>query len=128
LSGGINKDDNILDFGASISSNELDDLTSLDLEIDQDSGLDKILPTGNAYTSNTTDSSEDSLDDALSFLDLADDDEEVQQAHIGTKLDLARAYLDMGDVEGARHTLEEVVIEGNDDQKREAEELLQQTG
>ncbi len=128
LSGEINKGDNILGFGASLSSNELDDLTSLDLDIDQDSGLDKILPTGNAYTSNTTDNSEDSLDDALSFLDLSDDDEEVQQAHIGTKLDLASAYLDMGDVEGARHTLEEVVIEGNDDQKRQAEEMLQKTG
>lgn len=128
LAGEVNKDDNILDFGGSISSSELGDLTSLDLEIDQDSDLDKILPAGNAYTSSATDESEDSLDDALSFLDLSDDDEEVQQAHIGTKLDLARAYLDMGDVEGARHTLEEVVIEGNDDQKREAEELLQQTG
>ncbi|MEE9302658.1 MAG: FimV/HubP family polar landmark protein [Thiotrichaceae bacterium] len=126
LAGEFDAKDNILDFGGVSTS---DDLTSIDLEIDQDNGLDKILPTGNGYTSTTTnESNDDTLDDALSFLDLSDDDEEVQQAHIGTKLDLARAYLDMGDVEGARHTLEEVVIEGNDDQKREAEELLQQTG
>jgi len=71
---------------------------------------------------------DDDDNDALSFLNLPDDDQEMQDAHIGTKLDLARAYLDMGDIEGARCTLEEVVVEGNEAQKREAEEMLQQTG
>jgi pilus assembly protein FimV len=41
-----------------------------------------------------------------------------------TKLELARAYLDMGDVEGARGMLEEVVGEGNADQRSEARRLL----
>ncbi len=41
-----------------------------------------------------------------------------------TKLDLARAYIDMGDQEGARDILEEVAIEGNDDQKAEAKQLM----
>ncbi|WP_020408840.1 FimV/HubP family polar landmark protein [Hahella ganghwensis] len=41
-----------------------------------------------------------------------------------TKLDLARAYIDMGDKEGARDILEEVVDEGNDTQKQEAADLL----
>ncbi len=44
-----------------------------------------------------------------------------------TKLDLARAYLDMGDSDGARSLLEEVLEEGSDEQKREAEELLGQS-
>ena len=43
---------------------------------------------------------------------------------IGTKLDLARAYMDMGDPDGARGILEEVIEEGNDDQKNEAETLI----
>ena len=43
---------------------------------------------------------------------------------IGTKLDLAKAYLDMGDPEGARSMLEEVVAEGNDAQKGEARRLI----
>jgi pilus assembly protein FimV len=43
---------------------------------------------------------------------------------IGTKLDLARAYLDMGDPEGARSMLDEVMTEGNDTQKGEARKLL----
>jgi pilus assembly protein FimV len=43
---------------------------------------------------------------------------------IGTKLDLAKAYLDMGDPEGARSMLDEVLAEGNDAQKGEARKLL----
>jgi pilus assembly protein FimV len=35
----------------------------------------------------------------------------------GTKLDLAKAYLDMGDPEGARSMLEEVLTEGKANQK-----------
>ena len=47
---------------------------------------------------------------------------------IGTKLDLARAYLDMGDPEGARSMLEEVVAEGSDEQKAEAQRLIADMG
>lgn len=41
-----------------------------------------------------------------------------------TKLDLARAYVEMGDVDGARDILEEVALEGNEEQKAEAQDLL----
>ncbi|MDF1587938.1 MAG: hypothetical protein P1P93_02085 [Gammaproteobacteria bacterium] len=41
-----------------------------------------------------------------------------------TKLDLAAAYIDMGDPDGARSILEEVLLEGNDDQKTRAETML----
>jgi pilus assembly protein FimV len=44
----------------------------------------------------------------------------------GTKLDLAKAYLDMGDPEGARSMLEEVVAEGNAAQKAEANRLIKE--
>ena len=47
---------------------------------------------------------------------------------IGTKLDLAKAYLDMGDPEGARSMLDEVMAEGNDAQKVEARKLLAEIG
>ena len=39
---------------------------------------------------------------------------------------LARAFIDMGDNEGARGSLEEVIAEGNEDQKAEAKSLLDQ--
>lgn len=44
---------------------------------------------------------------------------------VDTKLDLARAYLDMGDPEGARAMLEEVISEGSQMQKDEAKRLLE---
>ena len=46
------------------------------------------------------------------------------QEGIATKIDLARAYLDMGDADGARSMLEEVVAEGSESQKAEAKKLL----
>ena len=47
---------------------------------------------------------------------------------MSTKLDLARAYMDMGDEDGARQILEEVVAEGSDEQKAEAGALLERIG
>ena len=44
---------------------------------------------------------------------------------VGTKLDLARAYADMGDSEAARNMLEEVLQEGDDGQRQQANEILQ---
>ncbi|HLX29569.1 MAG TPA: FimV/HubP family polar landmark protein [Casimicrobiaceae bacterium] len=41
-----------------------------------------------------------------------------------TKLDLAKAYQEMGDVDGAREILQEVLHEGDDQQKSEAQSLL----
>jgi pilus assembly protein FimV len=41
-----------------------------------------------------------------------------------TKLDLARAYIEMGDKESAKGILEEVAGEGTDEQRAEASELL----
>jgi pilus assembly protein FimV len=45
-----------------------------------------------------------------------------------TKLDLAKAYQEMGDVEGAREILQEVLHEGDEQQKSEAQSLLSKLG
>ncbi|AKF45135.1 FimV N-terminal domain protein [Pseudomonas syringae pv. syringae B301D] len=58
------------------------------------------------------------LDDEPDFDFMAGTDEAA------TKLDLARAYIDMGDADGARDILDEVVTEGDDGQKSEAREML----
>ena len=55
-------------------------------------------------------------DDEFDFLEGTDE--------AGTKLDLARAYVEMGDADGARDILEEVAKEGSDQQKEEAQSLL----
>jgi pilus assembly protein FimV len=51
--------------------------------------------------------------------------EPVTMSEVGTKLDLARAYMDMGDPEGARSILDEVVSEGSASQKQEAQRLIE---
>ncbi|CDZ93839.1 FimV/HubP family polar landmark protein [Pseudomonas saudiphocaensis] len=61
-------------------------------------------------------SSDDMGDDDFDFF--AETDETT------TKLDLARAYIDMGDAEGARDILDEVMVEGSDTQQQEAREML----
>ncbi|WP_100640557.1 FimV/HubP family polar landmark protein [Marinobacter salexigens] len=61
---------------------------------------------------------EDDLGDDDDFDFLAGTDEAA------TKLDLARAYIEMGDSDGARDILEEVSLEGDDVQKGEAQDLL----
>jgi pilus assembly protein FimV len=69
-----------------------------------------------ALTDFDTGSDQDLESDDLDFLAEADE--------AATKLDLARAYIDMGDMTGARDILSEVVSEGTDEQKREAKDLL----
>jgi pilus assembly protein FimV len=68
-------------------------------------------------------------DDAARNMDelgSAEDEDFSLGDEISTKLDLARAYIEMGDTEGARATLEEVVSDGDEGQRREAEELMRQ--
>ncbi len=50
--------------------------------------------------------------------------EPVSMSEVGTKLDLARAYMDMGDPDGARSILSEVQAEGSPTQRQEAQRLL----
>ncbi|WPN32082.1 FimV/HubP family polar landmark protein [Pseudomonas sp. P5_109] len=59
-------------------------------------------------------------DDGFDFLSGTDE--------AATKLDLAQAYIDMGDSDGARDILNEVVSEGNAEQKSEAREMLSRLG
>lgn len=49
---------------------------------------------------------------------------EIGTAEAATKLDLARAYVEMGDKDGAREILEEVLKEGSEQQQADANQLL----
>ena len=57
---------------------------------------------------------------------MAGDAQSPQWDEAATKLDLAKAYIDMGDSEGARGILQEVMTEGSDSQKKQAQELASQ--
>lgn len=103
------------------AEDELDDLDELDVpELDEtiddaDTGNDGLtVPAGSAID----EIDESDLGDEEDFDFLAGTDE------VATKLDLARAYVEMGDAEGAREILEEVILEGNDEQKTDAQQLL----
>ena len=91
---------------------------NVDLDVGSDIDLDVGTATvpDAAYTATQKLSSED-----LALPDL----EPVTMSEVGTKLDLARAYMDMGDPEGARNILEEVLHEGSVAQKQEAQRLLE---
>jgi pilus assembly protein FimV len=54
--------------------------------------------------------------------------EDPTMTEVGTKLDLARAYMDMGDPDGARSILNEVLEEGDTAQRQEARQLLDSLG
>jgi pilus assembly protein FimV len=113
----------------------LDDLSSDEIEVDGediDLDLDSVKPakTDTFAPGDFDDPEEIVLDetniegvniDDIDDLVLPDDVDEVS-----TKLDLARAFIDMGDAEGARGSLDEVLNEGNDAQKAEAQELMKQ--
>jgi pilus assembly protein FimV len=127
------EDISIIDFGGndfeeptdkvpSISDSELDiddDDFVLDDEDDKDARTGTFAPGDFDEPTAVVDSlaNLDDMDDLM----LPDDVDEVS-----TKLDLARAFIDMGDTEGARGSLEEVMSEGNAEQKAEARTLLDQ--
>ncbi|TWC42898.1 pilus assembly protein FimV [Pseudomonas sp. SJZ079] len=74
-----------------------------------------------------SESSEDAPADVPPLVDMENDDDFDFLSgtdETATKLDLARAYIDMGDTEGARDILDEVIAEGNEDQQQEARELV----
>ena len=98
-----------------------DELASAGFDFDdEDDGAKASTPT--ATMSAVEDLEEGGLDEDSELDFLADTDE------VATKLDLARAYIDMGDQDGAKDILSEVVAEGSDEQKQEAQELLGKIG
>lgn len=104
--------------GAPIADDdELDEL------LDLDAGLDLVSSEATTAADGGDDvfaALEQELDDDFSFLQGDDEDK--------TKLDLASAWIDMGDVEGAREILDEVLREGAPEHQELAKELLARIG
>ena len=100
--------------------------------IDSDSGDDDLTKTGTFAPGDFKEDtvSQDDLVAESDELDGLDDIEDLMLPddvdEVGTKLDLARAFMDMGDLEGARSSLDEVLTEGTEEQKAEAVELMNQ--
>ncbi|MET0280913.1 MAG: FimV/HubP family polar landmark protein [Steroidobacteraceae bacterium] len=92
--------------------------SSPDFGLDLDVGLPEQADTGYQATQRIDPNTLDASD--ATHRDL----EPVTMSEVGTKLDLARAYMDMGDPDGARSILGEVLQEGSDTQRQEAQRLL----
>lgn len=107
LEGEINE---MLGGGAPLAGGES---AETDLDLDLGSNLDSAAGDSGA-------SSEPTAAAPIQSEDLEDE--------VATKLDLARAYIDMGDYDGAREILAEVVEEGSDLQRDEAREMLARFG
>lgn len=138
-----------MDFDLDLSADLTDDVSSsLDVADDleaaaadldfslEDSGMDEIVAdSGEIDMELSLDASELELDTSKPLAPSASDDlDDMELSDLGdvdevsTKLDLAKAYLDMGDSEGTRSILDEVMAEGSDGQKQEAQQLLSQMG
>jgi len=97
---------------------DLDDLTQV---LEAEVGAGREVPGDEAATKVAVGFSDEDEAESPSATD-SDAPEEMDE--VGTKLDLARAYIDMGDADGARSILEEVAAEGTEAQQQEARELL----
>lgn len=103
-----------------------------DMEFSMDMATDSVVEDagsfdlGSSFDSGTQSLTEPTADD-MTLGDLGSDDLDIGGGdEVGTKLDLAKAYIDMGDPDGARSILDEVMSEGSDTQKSEAQSLLDQ--
>ncbi|PCI76218.1 MAG: hypothetical protein COB20_11015, partial [SAR86 cluster bacterium] len=118
-----------LDSDAQVEQAEVDD-DEIEFDIDTDDEPEK--------SAAASDAADDDLisDDDLEFL--SDDDVEIESVddveevdmlsgddEAATKLELAYAYQKMGDMEGAKEILQEVIKEGSDEQAEEANKLLE---
>lgn len=111
------------------------DMDGFDLSADEESSNDTLGLDDDAFddaADSTQMIDDESLETMIDDMDSdeadfgLDDDMPDNLDEVGTKLDLAKAYIDMGDADGAKASLEEVIQEGSAQQKKEAEELLAQ--
>lgn len=111
---------------ASIASEPEDDGMEFTLDFPLDDVKDTAAPSAPAI--NLSDISLDMDDVAVPVVEVSEAPKSEQWHEVATKLDLARAYQEMGDEVGSREILDEVMLEGDAEQKHEAELLIKQLG
>lgn len=109
--------DNMVSFDSADAQSDVADLDVSSEDLTPDSGIQ--------WDAGSETAAEQESDTAVETA--ASDEGQLQQwDETATKLDLAKAYIDMGDAEGARSILDEVLAEGTEDQKKQAAELATQ--
>ncbi|HIF51081.1 MAG TPA: hypothetical protein EYQ42_06110 [Thiotrichaceae bacterium] len=98
---------------------------SLDESIDDD--LEGTIEIPKSALSAAKLENDDEDDDSTVFVPrAAQPEEQSAEDEIATKLDLAKAYVELGDKDSAKTILDEVMADGNDEQRQQAEDLLGQ--
>jgi pilus assembly protein FimV len=146
----IDREDSLVSLDSDFSPDDLqaqlDELSDLSMfDSDLEAAADESAPSGIGLVSEDSGSGDVGLDEPLNLDSAFEMAEEAAEAAPGsemasaeagvegeddveTKLDLARAYVDMGDEDGARSILQEVVVEGSDTQRDDAQQLLSSLG
>ncbi len=133
------RDDRALDMDFSLDELELEDTDAAEpVQEPRDNAIDFDMPEAPGSGSDV----DSALEGDLASIEFTSEDFEAADVEIdpleedefaflsdtdeaATKLDLARAYIDMGDKEGAREILQEVLQEGNEAQISDARTLLE---
>ncbi len=98
----------------------LEDDANINLDLDETVEIPKSVDLG-------SDDDDDDDDEHTVFVPrAAQPEEQTAEDEIATKLDLAKAYVELGDKDSAKTILDEVMADGNDEQRKQAEDLLGQ--
>ncbi|TBR42143.1 pilus assembly protein FimV [Marinomonas agarivorans] len=90
---------------------------SIEETLSESMGEDEDMPAEFTAEDAAEGTEESDEEENIDFFDASGDE-------MATKLDLARAYVDMGDEEGAKTILDDVLEKGNEDQIKEAQDMI----
>jgi len=110
-----------LEIGDDLDVDLSGDVLSSDVDTEDDISIDDISFDGEEGPIEEANSAADDVDVAMSDDEL---DALLGEDEMSTKLDLARAFVDMGDSDGAKDILNEIIDDGDDEQKISAQALL----
>jgi len=98
---------------------ELDDGT-----IDMESTVE--MPPASVEALSMADDDDEEEDHTLMVPKSSDVDEQSEDEEMASQLDLAKAYIELGDNENAKTILDEIIAQGNENYRKQAEELIGQ--
>jgi len=109
------------------------ELDTPDLEIAVDTGadagdlsIDMEVPAEKRDSLANEDNIDDDEDKTFLIPKSSDVDEQSEDDEMASQLDLAKAYIELGDHENAKTILDEIIAQGNDNYRKQAEELIGQ--
>jgi pilus assembly protein FimV len=127
-------DDSDLDIEALLSADSESEPSSLEETVEKDDFLDVEALLTESIDAESDPLSEKNLDLDISFGEftgVTDDSDSVDvdgDKGVGAKLDLAHAYIEMGEKDSAKELLEEIIANGNPEQIEEAQNALVELG